>query len=270
MRFINFSRSPFGKFISRRKLFFTGVFLLLACIFSPMVRYYVRSVVEFPIHYREYREFGIRIPSGYEVHGIDVSRWQDRMDWQRVKAMSVGDIRLTFCFIKATEGAFRKDPEFDRNWENARRNGLIRGAYHYFRPGHSANLQIWNFKRAVALKKGDLPPVLDVEENGNLKKEDLQKLVKEWLVAMEARYGVRPILYTGKDFYLKYFHGEKAFEPYKLWIAHYYVSDLDLPKATKWQFWQHSDRGNVNGTNERVDFNVFNGTAAELRKLCID
>ena len=42
-----------------------------------------------------------------------------------------------------------------------------------------------------------------------------------------------------------------------------------MPGEEKWHFWQHSDRGNVNGINEKVDFNVFNGDSLALRKLCI-
>jgi lysozyme len=63
--------------------------------------------------------------------------------------------------------------------------------------------------------------------------------------------------------------GSPDFENYRFWIAHYHVGDLDMPGDEKWHFWQHSDRGNVNGINEPVDFNVFNGDSAALRKLCV-
>ncbi len=257
-------RTPF-----RRKLAVTAALVVLGCLVSPTVRYFVVSVVEFPIHYKEYREFGIRLPTGYRVHGIDVSRWQSRMDWGRVRAMKVGNVRLEFCFIKASEGGFSKDREFDRNWTAARKNGLVRGAYHYFKPAHSPTLQAWNFKRTVSLQKGDLPPVLDIEEDGGMNRDDLLKNAKIWLDEIEGRYGIRPIIYTNKDFYLKYFYKEPRFDRYKLWIAHFRVNDLELPREVKWQFWQHSDSGNVNGTNENVDFNVFNGDSAALRKLCL-
>jgi lysozyme len=42
-----------------------------------------------------------------------------------------------------------------------------------------------------------------------------------------------------------------------------------MPGSEDWHFWQHSDRGNVNGINERVDFNVFNGDSAALRRICV-
>jgi lysozyme len=64
-----------------------------------------------------YREFGIEIPVSYSVHGIDVSRYQGEIDWKEVKEMNVRNIRLSFVFIKATEGLNSTDPYFKRNWK---------------------------------------------------------------------------------------------------------------------------------------------------------
>lgn len=82
--------------------------------------------------YRPVKSFAIRIPASYTIHGIDVSRWQERIDWQRVAKMRDNGIRLQFAFIKATEGEKLVDPDFSRNWQLSRENGLLRGAYHYF------------------------------------------------------------------------------------------------------------------------------------------
>ncbi|HAD13908.1 MAG TPA: glycoside hydrolase [Saprospirales bacterium] len=245
------------------------VVFLIVMIFSPELRYRLRSLLEYPIHYKEYKEFGIRIPGGYKVHGIDVSRWQSRVDWGRVKNMKVGDIKIHFVFIKATEGTWIKDPEFERNWRGAREAGIIRGAYHFFLPNASAKDQALQFSKAVKLRSGDLPPVLDVEETRGMAKSLIQKYTKECLDILERHYKVKPILYTNRDFYKNYFADNEAFKGYRFWIAHYHVSDFDMPDEEPWHFWQHSDRGNVNGINERVDFNVFNGDTTALKKLCI-
>lgn len=91
--------------------------------------------------YRPVKSFAIRIPASYTIHGIDVSRWQERIDWQRVAKMRDNGIRLQFAFIKATEGEKLVDPYFSRNWQLSRENGLLRGAYHYFSPSVSASVQ---------------------------------------------------------------------------------------------------------------------------------
>ena len=243
--------------------------LLIGLIFSPWLRYQVLSLLEYPFHYKEYKHFGIRIPDGYKVHGIDVSRYQRKVDWQRVKKMQVSGIRVSFAFIKATEGSWKEDPEFDNNWSNARAAGIIRGAYHYFLPDISVKDQASMFVKAVRLRSGDLPPVVDVEEARGMNKAQIQRYTKEFLTLLEKYYKIRPILYTNKDFYKRHFAGNEAFSGYRFWIAHYYVTDLEMPGDEKWHFWQHSDKGNVNGINEPVDFNVFNGDSAALRRICV-
>ena len=242
---------------------------ILAVSFSPEFRYYLRSVIEYPAHYKEYKQFGIRIPHGYQVHGIDVSKWQRRVDWARVKKMNVNGIRVHFAFIKATEGTWKWDSEFEMNWTNTRKAGILRGAYHFFLPDLSAKDQAINFIRTVTLRSGDLPPVVDVEETRGMTAAQIQRYTKEFLRILEKHYKVKPILYTNRDFYKRYFAGIKDFQGYRFWIAHYHVNNFDMPGDEKWHFWQHSDRGNVSGINEKVDFNVFNGDSVALRKLCV-
>lgn len=82
--------------------------------------------------YTRYPEFGISIPGGYSIHGIDVSKYQHTIAWDEVKTMKVKNIQHGFAFIKATEGSGYTDPQFKRNWRKAKEAGLIRGAYHFF------------------------------------------------------------------------------------------------------------------------------------------
>lgn len=245
------------------------ILLALSMWMSPTIRYFVFSVFEYPFHYKEYREFGIRLPSQYEIHGIDVSRYQDRVDWERVAAMQVGDIRIRFAFIKATEGTWMQDPWFDHNWKNSRKNGIIRGAYHYFLPNLSPKAQARHFSRTVNFQSGDLPPVVDVEETRGMSREQVRKYTKDFLALVQQQTGVKPMVYTNRDFYKNHFADQPDFKPYCFWIAHYHVAELNMPDDSKWHFWQHSDRGSVNGINEPVDFNVFYGDSLTLRRLCI-
>ncbi|MBU6341697.1 MAG: glycoside hydrolase family 25 protein [Bacteroidetes bacterium] len=247
-------------------------FLLLASLLmalSPDLRYYIWTFFEYPFHYKEYKHFGIRIPSGYSIHGIDVSKYQARIDWNRVKQMKVGGIKITFAFIKASEGTWMKDPQFGNNWENARKAGIIRGAYHYFYPDLNPRDQAILFTRMVRLRSGDLPPVVDIEEVRGMSKPQIQRYTLEFLRLLEKGYKVKPILYTNRDFYKNYFMDAQDFKDFRFWIAHYHVADFDMPGDANWHFWQHSDRGNVNGINERVDFDVFKGDTSDFRKICI-
>lgn len=253
----------------RRRL---GLLLLIVAgitLANPRVRYALVSLLDYPFHYKEYKHFGIRLPTGFAVHGIDVSRYQARVDWERVRQMEVDGVRIRFAFIKATEGSWMKDREFERNWTQAKKNGIIRGAYHYFLPDIDPRAQARHFIKTVALRSGDLPPVIDVEESRGMSRQQVRKFTKDFLTMLEKQFKVRPILYTNRDFYKNHFAGEESFEGYPYWIAHYHVTDLDLPGNDAWYFWQHSDKGTVNGINEPVDFNVFNGDSAALQQMCL-
>lgn len=216
--------------------------------------------------YTHYPAFGISIPGGYSIHGIDVSKYQHLISWEGVKKMKVKEIQMGFAFIKATEGTSYTDPQFKRNWKKSLEAGLVRGAYHFFIASRDGKAQAGNFIDKVELDPGDFPPVLDIEQLNGTPVALLKKRAKEWLDMVEDHYGVKPIIYTNVDFYNRNL-GEE-FDGYPLWVAHYYQPQQ--PRIGRgWILWQHSDRGRVNGIVSPVDFNVFNGDSAEFRQLLI-
>lgn len=212
------------------------------------------------------KEYGVCIPSGYDIHGIDISHYQGKIDWGRLLQNKQTATPLHFIFMKATEGGDHNDTTFQTNFANARNHGFIRGAYHFYIPGTDALKQADFFIRTVKLDSGDLPPVLDVEVTGRKEKKELQQGIKRWLDRIESHYGVKPILYTSYKFKTRYLD-DSIFNAYPYWIAHYYVDSVKY--QGKWNFWQHTDVGNVPGIKEDVDLNVFNGTLEELKKLTI-
>jgi len=213
-----------------------------------------------------YNAFGIEIPENYTIHGIDVSRYQQMIDWESVKAMAVGGVKIDFAFIKATEGIGNVDPFFKRNWKKSKDAQMIRGAYHFFLATKSGKAQAENYIARVELKQGDLPPVLDVEQTYGVSGIKLRQRVKEWLTTVETYYGVKPILYTNVDFYKQYLKSE--FDDYPLWVAHYL--QRDKPRIVRnWDFWQHSEEGRVNGILSKVDFNVFYGDSLAFSKMLL-
>jgi len=213
-----------------------------------------------------YPEFGIPMPTEYEIHGIDVSKYQQNIAWDAVKDMQVKDIRLGFAFIKATEGNANSDPFFRRNWKKSAEAGMVRGAYHFFIATKDGKTQARNFISHVTLGHGDLPPVIDVEQAFGASAAQVKKEVQAWLDAVEQYYSVKPIIYTYVDFYEKYLKG--SFDDYPLWVAHYLQPHQ--PRISRaWTFWQHSESGRVNGILSRVDFNVFNGDSFTFKALLV-
>lgn len=218
------------------------------------------------LEFVRYPEFGIALPARYSIHGIDVSRYQQRINWEAVRDMAVADIRLSFAVIKATEGTTRVDPHFRRNWKKCREAGLIRGAYHFFIATRDGKKQAQNFLEHVTLATGDMPPVLDIESTNGVVTPQLRKEVKAWLETVEEATGVKPIIYTNADFYKRYL--KDHFEDYPLWVAHYL--EAHQPRVSRnWVLWQHSEKGRVDGIRSKVDFNVFNGDSVAFRSLLL-
>ena len=156
---------------------------------------------------------------------------------------------------------------FKENFYQAREYGFIRGAYHFWSTTSSARSQAYFFLERVHLTDGDLPPVLDIEHKPQEQSiEDFQRDVLTWLHIVEDRYHVKPILYTYYKFKEQYLSAP-VFDDYPYWIAHYYVDKIDY--KGDWKFWQHTDAGRLPGIKGYVDFNVYNGSYYDLRKLTI-
>ena len=219
-------------------------------------------------NWRHVSKIGIRLPMKYQIHGIDVSKHNGRINWPQLRAMRFEELRLQFAFIKATEGTSLQDKDFKTNWQQADAVGLYRGAYHFYIPWKSAAPQFENFKQLVKLKRGDLPPVLDFEIGTNaFSREQIIQNLRTWLVLAENHYKVRPIIYTNADFYRRYI--KDNLDEYPLWIADYSGWTLNRYDDTTIHFWQHSKSGYVEGIRGAVDYNVFLGEAEALKEICV-
>ncbi|MGM9779842.1 MAG: glycoside hydrolase family 25 protein [Prevotella sp.] len=210
----------------------------------------------------------VSYPEGYEIHGIDISHYQGEIDWETLKNNGmIEKCPVRFVMIKATEGSSKIDDNFIDNFYNAREYGFIRGAYHFFSIYSTAEAQANYFIKNVKLEAGDLPPVLDVEHKPkNQSDEEFKKSVLTWLEIVEEEYGVKPIIYTYYKFKMKYL-SDKIFDDYPYWIAHYYVDKVEY--KGQWKFWQHTDCGKLPGIKGYVDFNIYNGSYYDLRRLTI-
>ncbi|WP_082892949.1 MULTISPECIES: glycoside hydrolase family 25 protein [Emticicia] len=213
--------------------------------------------------------FGIKLPLRYTIHGIDVSHHNNEIDWHKVKHSTDDNVEISFCFIKATEGEDLKDQDFSKNWREAKKTGLIRGAYHFYVPSANPVEQAQNFIESVNLKEGDFVPVLDFEVQGSSKRvrAKLFENVKTFINLIENHYGVKPIIYTNGHIYRQYIKGN--FDSYPLWIADYQSQKLEGYSDSKLMFWQHSTDGTVDGISGNVDFNVFVASKSHLEDICI-
>ncbi|MGH2665103.1 glycoside hydrolase family 25 protein [Flavobacterium sp.] len=197
--------------------------------------------------------------------GIDISEYQDKIDWSKVKELE-GGYPIEFVFIRATVGNDRADFKFKKYWKKAKEKKFICGAYHYYRPNENSVQQANNFIKNVTLVEGDFPPVLDIEKLP--KEQSIERLkigLKRWLTIVEKHYGVKPIIYSSESYYTDFLRDD--FEEYPFWIASYtsFYKDID----DEWSIWQISENAKADGIKGRVDANIYNGTSVSLKEILI-
>ncbi len=226
------------------------------------MRYLLIFVTLITISFFSCNQVTERMPD-FSVHGVDVSHYQSHINWYQVASEGI-----SFGFVKATEGATIKDSLFCQNWTEMENAGIIRGAYHFFRPGTSAIAQAQHFIEMVDLQYGDLPPVLDVEVLDDVNKDVMVARLKIWLEMVEEAFGVRPIIYTNMKYYNQYL--AEHFADHTLWIARYNAKKMPALSADNdWDFWQYGNRGSIAGINGPVDLNVFQGSHTDLLSITI-
>jgi lysozyme len=213
--------------------------------------------------------FGIKLPLRYTIHGIDVSHHNSKIDWHKVKHSIENKVEISFCFVKATEGEDLKDQDFMDNWREAKKKGLIRGAYHFYVPRANPVQQAQNFIESVVINKGDFVPVIDFETQGTSKRvrANLLSNVKTFIKIIENHYGVKPIIYTNGHIYRNYVKGN--FDEYPLWISDYDSQKLEGYSNARLMIWQHSTTGKIDGIKGHVDFNVFVASKSHLADILL-
>jgi lysozyme len=199
------------------------------------------------------------------IHGVDISKWQGTVDWAALRQAGT-----QFAFIKATEGGDHVDNRFMENWYGAKKAGVPRGAYHFVywcRPAHEQ--AAW-FKRNVPADPEALPPVLDVEWNGQsvncpkkVPRDQAIAMINLMLHEMEKHTGKRPIIYTDITFHKEILEGE--FNDYPYWIRSTAAEPHERYDNRRWTFWQFTTTGRVPGVSGDVDRNTFYGTENQWR-----
>ena len=212
------------------------------------------------------------------IYGIDISRYQHGKGrkklpiyWDRLRISYLGknqqhatgtvDYPVSFVFIKSTESTNIRNPFYVNDYAKARKQGIPAGAYHFFSCKVSGTAQAQHFLRNTLFRKGDLPPVLDLEPYPSQiaamgGAEVLFRNVRAWLKAVETRTKVKPILYVNQLFVNNYLTAAPDLKrDYQIWIARYGEYKPDVKLAV----WQLSPNGRVRGITGEVDINVFNG-----------
>lgn len=187
-----------------------------------------------------------------ELRGIDISHYQGKINWRNVAF----DDHARYAYIKATENVSLVDRYYYTNLREARAAGIPTGSYHFFSPNASPLTQLMNLTRTIPdLSEQDLVPMIDVEVRGKHSLEEFHSRLRQFLHGVERHYGVKPIIYTGANFYNRYLCGQ--FDDYIYMIARYSNDVPILNGNPKFAIWQYSEKGSVAGIVGPVDLSRF-------------
>ena len=187
--------------------------------------------------------------AGYKVHGLDISHHQEKVNWTLV------DKKYKFIILKATEGQNFLDTDFLYNWNNARLNGFVVGAYHFFVMTSSGEAQADFYISKVPDSEKTLPPIIDLEiSTKKYKKPDVIEHLRVMVEKLEKHYKKRVVFYVNYNTYNAYIKGE--FPENKIWITDYkYFPKIE--EENRWIIWQVSRRGRIEGIPGFTDKNVL-------------
>ena len=202
------------------------------------------------------------------LEGIDVSAYQGVINWQAVRRAG-----KTFAFIKATEGIGYIDPQFERNWSEAQRNGLHRIAYHFFYDHFSAVEQV-DFHHRVVRDAGHFiygdATMVDVEELGVTSSGQTLGTLKEYVAKALHDIDKPVIVYTDPNTWINLLGNPTIPE---LENCPLYLADLSgyVPVLNTWPhglaFLQYSFTGHCPGIDSDVDLDRFYGSSSQLKRI---
>lgn len=194
--------------------------------------------------------------------GVDVSHHQKHIDWEKARAEGTA-----FAFIKATEGSTFTDPAFAANWSRARASGVRRGAYHFFTFCTAGRDQAAHFVEVVPVEIDALPPLIDLELEGNCSRrpsvDELKAQIDDFLRIVEPVYHRKAIFYVTEELYAKY---STATQERELFVRSLFTRPRWLD-GRPWLFWQFDDGGRLDGVEGAIDFDAFCCSAEQLRAL---
>lgn len=232
--------------------------------------------------------------------GIDASLWDGGE--QHDQPLHWPSYFWEFAFVKVSEGLVR-DPLFPIQWAAARGH-VVRGGYHFFRPGQDPKASALKTMDLLGEDAGELPVALDLEVTDGLPAAEVAARAKTWLAWYEQETGIRPIVYSSLYFLRDVLQASRYpwLESYRLWLAQYPFDKME-PAAMRDQriadvlagayipifpaapapfrrisFWQWTALGYPEqvpgyylgtGHKREIDFNFYNGSrellAAEFR-----
>ena len=194
--------------------------LIISLVIALVALFFVWVGVRWWQYYKakstHYAAFGSTFPNDYLIHGIDVSKCQDIIAWEEVKAMQVGLSGSGLPLLKPRKDPGNADPLFARNWKRrgpATSSGRL--PFLSLRTGWKAAGGEFYPPRQPGFRRPS--PVLDIEQLNSVGKTQLRR--GQTMAETVGTTTVTPVVYN-VDFYKNYLGSD--FDQYPLWVAYLY------------------------------------------------
>lgn len=214
------------------------------------------------------------------LQGVDVASFQHTsasIDWSQVATTS----GVQFAAVKATEGAYYKNPYALTDLAGAKAAGLSTMAYAFAIP--NGNSTIANSASPVVqadfllsylgTDSTTVPIMLDIEYNPygaecyGLSQSAMVTWISQFIAEVQKKTGRQPIIYTPGLWWTDCTGGSAAFSQIPLWVPYPSTTATSpvLPTGwANWAFWQHSGTGSVTGISGNVDLDWLNAGIVPL------
>jgi lysozyme len=205
------------------------------------------------------------------VNGIDVSKWQAQIDWQKAKSAGAQFAIIRAGSVDNVSGASYPDFQFERNAELAPQVMPV-GYYWYFRPNWNPIEQAEFFANLIQDKTWNIYPVADVEEHASMTKTAVAGAVWSFVNRVRQRLSVPTMIYSSPGFWNSHVARNTWAHEHPLWVAHWNTQTPTLPTdwsaySTPYTFWQThvgQDGAEYGMQSKGLDHDVYNGEWAQF------
>ena len=197
--------------------------------------------------------------SGSSTLGIDVSKWQGEIDWDKVKNSGIDFVIIRCGYRGSVTGSLVEDPYFLQNIRGATSSGLKVGVY-FFTQATNEVEAVEEASMVVSLL-GDYelqyPDFIDTEGAGgegradNLDVETRTTVCEAFCRTIE-NAGFEAGVYASRNWYNNNLNTSEL-EDYVIWLAEYRSAPL---YQGYYRMWQYTSKGKVDGIEGNVDMNI--------------
>lgn len=186
--------------------------------------------------------------------GIDLSKHNGTVDWNKIKAAGI-----EFAIIRSGFGRSapsQKDPQFERNYAEAKRVGMPIGVYHYSyaQSVEQAEMEADFVLHILRGKKFEYPIYFDIEEKTQekLSMDLCGRMIIAFCSKLE-KAGYWAGIYSYDSFF-KTNVSDDIERRYAVWVAR--IENIKPSQASTYQMWQYSWKGKVPGSSAETDMNI--------------